>query len=187
MEEELSMIEEMAQESMEKSLEHLNNELVKIRAGKATPSMLDSVTVEAYGAQSPLNQVANVNTLDAKTLSVQPWDKSMLEEVERGIINANLGLAPQNNGEMIIINVPMLTEERRRDLVKAAKSQGEDTKVGIRSSRRDANDAIKKMAKDGLSEDLAKDAEEGIQKLTDSFISKIDDIVAAKEKDIMTV
>lgn len=187
MEEELGMIEELAQESMDKTLSHLRAELLKIRAGKASPSMLDSVMVEAYGASSPLSQVANVNTLDAKTLSVQPWDKSILEEIERGIVNANLGLAPQNNGEMIIINIPILTEERRRDLVKNAKSQGEDSKVGIRTARKEANDAIKKLAKDGLSEDLAKDAEDNIQKLTDKFIANIDTIVSAKEADIMKV
>ena len=188
MNEDIQMILDLARESMEGSLEHLEKELTKIRAGKATPSMLDSVQVEAYGALSPLNQVANVNTLDARTLSIQPWDKSMLEGIERAIINANLGLNPQNNGEMIIINVPVLTEERRRELSKAAKAAGEHAKVGIRNARKSANDEAKKMEKDGdISEDMLSNTEQDVQALTDKHISKVDALVGAKEKDIMTV
>lgn len=188
MNEELEMILDMARESMDGSVEHLEKELTKIRAGKATPSMLDTVRVEAYGALSPLNQVANVNTLDAHTLSVQPWDKSMLDGISRAITNANLGLNPQNNGEMIIINVPMLTEERRKDLVKSAKAAGEHAKVGVRTARKTANDDAKKLQKDGdISEDMLSNTEADIQSLTDSYISKIDGFISAKEADIMTV
>lgn len=187
MEEEIEMILDMAKESNEKSYQHLTSELEKIRAGRATPSMLDSVTVEAYGAQSPLNQVANVSTLDAKTISVQPWDKSMLDSITTGIINANLGLNPQNNGEMIIINVPMLTEERRRDLVKKAKAEGENAKVSTRNNRKEANDALKKLKDEGLSEDRLRDLEGEVQNLTDAMVSKIDKLIEVKEADILTV
>lgn len=188
MNEEIQMILDLAKESMAGSIEHLEKELTKIRAGKANPSMLDTVKVEAYGSLSPLNQVANVNTLDARTLSVQPWDKSMLEGIERAIINGNLGLNPQNNGEMIIINIPTLTEERRRDLTKNAKAAGEHAKVGIRNARKAANDEAKKMEKDGdISEDMQANAEGDVQALTDSYITKVDALVTAKEKDVMTV
>lgn len=187
MEEELEFILDATKEAMTGSIKHLEKELMKIRAGKANPSMLDSVSVDYYGALTPLNQVANVNTMDARTLSIQPWEKSMLEGIEKAIINSNLGLNPQNNGETILINIPALTEERRRDLVKMAKAEGEYARVGIRNSRKEANDGIKKLQKDGLSEDLCKNQETEIQKLTDSFNKKVDDLVAAKEKDIMTV
>jgi ribosome recycling factor len=187
MNEELQMIYDMADDAMNQSLDHLTRELTKIRAGKATPSMVDGVTVEYYGSQSPLNQVSNVNTPDARTISIQPWDKAMLEEIERAIINANLGLTPMNNGEMIIISVPALTEERRMDLVKQAKAEGEHAKVSIRNARKDANDEIKALEKDGLSEDLAKDAEANIQKKTDTYNHKVDELINAKEKDILTV
>ncbi|MCI5058888.1 MAG: ribosome recycling factor [Flavobacteriales bacterium] len=187
MNEEVDLAIDVAKEAMSNSIQHLEAGLVKIRAGKATPSMLDSVKIDYYGSTVPLTQAANVNTLDARTLTIQPWEKSLIEEIERGIINANLGLAPQNNGESILINVPALTEERRKDLVKQAKAEGENAKVSIRNARRDANDAIKKLLKDGLGEDMAKDAEDSIQKQTDSFIAQVDTLVAAKEKDIMTV
>ena len=187
MTEELDMIFDMAKEAMTHSLTHLEKELTKIRAGKATPSMLDSVMVEYYGSMTPLNQVANVNTPDARTLTVQPWEKSMLEPIEKAIAIANLGLNPQNNGDIIIINVPALTEERRKTLVKQSKAAGEDAKVGIRTARKDANDEIKKLEKDGLSEDLRKDAEEEVQKITNAFAGKIDQFLDAKERDIMTV
>lgn len=187
MTEELEMVMDMAKEAMEGSIEHLQVELRKIRAGRATPSMLDSVRVDYYGSPTPLGQVANVNTLDARTLTVQPWEKAMLDPIATGITNANLGLNPQNNGEMIIINVPALTEERRRDLVKKAKAAGEHAKVGIRNARKDANDEVKKMEKDGLSEDMAKGAEGDVQKLTDSYTAKVDGLCAAKETDIMKV
>jgi ribosome recycling factor len=185
MNEEIDMAIDEAKSSMTKTLQHLDVELQKIRAGKATPSMLDSVKVDYYGSPTPLSQVANVNTLDARTITVQPWEKSMLEEICKGIINSNLGLNPQNNGESILINVPVLTEERRRDLVKKAKAEGEHAKIGIRNARKEANDFIKKL--DGVSEDLIKDGEDQIQKLTDSFSTKVDELIVKKEKDIMTV
>lgn len=187
MQEEIQLIMDEAKEAMSKSIHHLEEALVKIRAGKASPAMLEGIMVEYYGSMTPLNQVANVNTPDARTISVQPWEKAMLEPIEKAITYANLGLNPQNNGELIIISVPPLTEERRRDLVKKAKSEAEDAKVGIRNARKDANDAIKALKKDGLSEDLANDAEEEVQKLTNSFTEKADNEVARKEKDIMTV
>lgn len=187
MNEEIQFALDAAEEAMESSIVHLESELRKIRAGRATPSMLDSVKVDYYGSMTPLAQVANVNSLDARTLTVQPWEKAMLDPVSTAITNANLGLNPQNNGEMVIINVPVLTEERRKDLVKRGKAAGEHAKVGIRSARKDANDLIKGLKDDGLSEDQAKGAEEKVQKLTDSYVEKVDTIVAAKEKDIMTV
>lgn len=187
MEEEIEFILDSAKESMNKAIEHLEKNLTKIRAGKASPSMLDTVFVDYYGSQSPLNQVANVGTLDARTLTVQPWEKAMLEPIERAIINSNLGLNPQNNGEMIMINVPQLTEERRRDLVKQAKSEVEDSKVSIRNARKDANDEVKKLEKDGLSEDRAKDLESEVQDLTNAYSAKADKILGAKEADIMKV
>ncbi len=187
MNEEIQMVLDETKESMSKNIEHLEVELSKVRAGRATPSMLDTVMVESYGAMMPINQVANINTLDARTISVQPWDKSQLEFIERAIINSNLGLNPQNNGELIIINVPVLTEERRRDLVKQAKAEGENAKVSIRNNRKSANDFIKQMEKDGLAEDAAKDAESRVQKLTDDYSGKVDALIDAKEKDIMTV
>jgi len=187
MNEELDLVFDTTQEQMEASINHLTSELSKIRAGKATPSMLDGVMVEYYGSQTPLNQVANVNTPDARTLSVQPWEKSMLQEIEKAIINSNLGLNPQNNGELIMINVPALTEERRLGLVKQAKAEGEHAKVGIRNARKDANDEIKKLKNDGLPEDAQKDAESNVQELTNKFSTRVDDLVAAKEADIMKV
>lgn len=187
MEEEIEMLLEEAKSGNDKSIEHLITSLEKIRAGKATPSMLDSVVVEAYGAMTPLNQVANVNTLDAKTITVQPWDKSTLDAICTGIINANLGLNPQNNGEGIIINVPALTEERRKDLVKKAKSEGENAKVSIRNNRKEANDYLKKLKGDGLSEDRVKDLEGEVQKITDGAISHIEKLIITKEGDIMTI
>lgn len=187
MEEEIEFIFDSAKELMGKSITHLEKNLTKIRAGKATPSMLDTVYVDYYGSQTPLNQVANVGTMDARTITVQPWEKAMLEPIERAIINSNLGLNPQSNGEMIMINVPQLTEERRRDLAKQAKAEAEDAKVGVRNARRDANDEIKKLEKDGLSEDRAKDLEAEVQKLTDSHGAKIEEILASKEADIMKV
>lgn len=187
MTEELDMVFDMAKDSMESSINHLGSELTKIRAGRATPSMLDGVSVEYYGSMTPLSQVSNINTPDARTISIQPWEKQMLSEIEKAIINSNLGLNPQNNGELIMINVPPLTEERRLNLVKQAKSEGEHAKVSVRNARKDANDEIKKLKNDGLSEDMVKDAESEVQKFTDSFVKKVDELVALKEKDIMTV
>ena len=187
MEEELGMVFEMAKDSMTGSLDHLKRELLKIRAGKATPGMLDGVMVDYYGANTPLNQVSNVNTPDARMISIQPWEKQMLDPIEKAIINSNLGFTPQNNGEMIIINIPPLTEERRRDLVKQAKAEGEKAKVSIRSFRKDANDELKKLKNDGLPEDMVKDGEEEIQKITNSHINKVDSLIDEKEEDIMSI
>jgi ribosome recycling factor len=187
MTEEINLVLEEAEGSMKSSLEHLSVELTKIRAGRATPSMLDTVKVDYYGTPTPLTQVGNISTLDSKTLTIQPWEKSMLEEIAKGIINSNLGLNPQSNGEVIIISVPALTEERRIELVKKAKSVGENSKISIRAQRKDANDFIKELKNDGLSEDLIKSAEDEIQKLTDRYISNIDELVALKEKDIMKI
>jgi ribosome recycling factor len=185
MNEEIDFILDTAKEAMVNAIKHLEKQLVNIRAGKATPSMLGSVMVDYYGAQTPLSQVANVNTPDGRTITVQPWEKSMLQEIERGIMFANLGFNPMNNGETIIINVPPLTEERRRDLAKQAKSETEDAKVGIRNARKDANNDIKKL--DHISEDLQKNAAQDVQEMTDSSVKQVDLIYDVKEKEIMTV
>lgn len=187
MTEELELIIASAKESMDNTVAHLEKSLLNIRAGKASPQMLGSVFVDYYGSQTPLSQVANVSTPDARTLSITPWEKNMLQPIEKAIMIANLGLNPMNNGDNIIINVPALTEERRKDLAKQAKSECEDAKIGIRNARKDANNDIKKEEKDGTSEDICKGAEERIQKLTDSFVKKIEDILSAKEAEIMTV
>lgn len=187
MTEELNEIYSELRNSNEKTLTHLENELVKVRAGKATPSMLHGVMVDYYGSPTPLQQVANIGTIDARTISVQPWEKAMLNEIAKGIINSNLGLNPQNNGETILINVPALTEERRKELVKKAKSEGEHAKVGIRNNRKDALDFVKELKSDGLSEDFVKDAETHIQSITDTYVKKVDDQLDLKEKDIMTI
>ncbi|MCI5981993.1 MAG: ribosome recycling factor [Marinilabiliaceae bacterium] len=187
MEEELELILGAAEESMDKALEHLDYELGKIRAGKANPHVLDDVKVEYFGAPTPLNQVANVSVPDPRTIAVKPWEKSMIGPIEKAIMAANLGLNPDNNGEMIRIMIPPLTEERRRDLAKMAKRTCEDTKIAIRNIRRDAIEDLKKLKKDGLGEDLQKDKEGEIQKLHDVHVKKVDEMYAAKEKDIMTV
>ena len=174
MNEDIQFILDTAKEAMDAALKHLEKQLTNIRAGKASPAMLGSVMVDYYGSQTPLNQVANVNTPDGRTISVQPWEKSMLQEIERGIMVANLGFNPMNNGESIIINVPPLTEERRKTLAKQAKSEAEDAKVGVRNARREANNDIKKL--DDVSEDLQKNAELDIQEMTDKYVKKIDDI-----------
>jgi len=172
---------------MEKSVSHLQQELVRVRTGKANPALLDGIMVEAYGSMMTLSSVANISTPDARTLVVQPWDKSTLRDIETAIINSSLGLNPGNDGEIIRINLPPLTEERRKDLLKLAKSMGEEAKVAIRNVRRDANERIKKLQKDGLAEDVAKDAEAKTQQLTDRMSLKVDEVLAAKEKEIMTV
>jgi ribosome recycling factor len=187
MDEELSFILDHTKEQMQKTLTHLEAELLKIRAGKASPQMLDGIYVDYYGANSPLGNVANINTPDARTLVVQPWEKSMLGPIEKAIQAANLGLNPQNDGSIIRINIPILTEERRRDLVKQSKAESEHAKVGIRSIRRESNESIKKLQKDGLPEDMAKDGENKVQQMTDSFIAKVDEKLERKEKEIMTV
>lgn len=184
MNEEIQFIIDTAKEAMDNAIKHLEKQLVNIRAGKASPAMLGSVMVDYYGSQTPLNQVANVNTPDGRTITVQPWEKSMLQEIERGIMLANLGFNPMNNGETIIINVPPLTEERRKDLAKQAKAEAEDAKVGIRNARKDANNEIKKT---DVSEDLQKNAEIDVQELTDKNVNKVEQILGTKEKEIMTV
>ena len=187
MTEEINFIIDSAKESMNGSIAHLEKEFLNIRAGKASPQMLGGVFVDYYGSQTPLSQVANINAADARTLTVTPWEKTMLQPIEKAIMIANLGLNPMNNGDNIIINIPALTEERRRDLVKQAKAEAEEAKIGIRNARKDANNDIKKEEKEGTSEDVCKKAEEDIQKLTDSYIKKIDDLVAVKEAEIMKV
>lgn len=187
MNEEIQMALDDAKDKMQKAIARLEGELSKIRAGKAHPSMLESVRVDYYGSMTPVSQVANVNSTDARTLVVQPWEKGMLDPIATGIINANLGLNPMNNGEVLIISVPALTEERRRDLAKQAKAMGENAKVSIRNARKDANDAIKGAKDDGASEDAIKAGEANVQTLTNDFTKQVDDRISAKEADIMTV
>jgi ribosome recycling factor len=184
MDEDIQFILDSTKESMDAAIKHLEKAFVNIRAGKASPAMLGSVMVEYYGSLTPLNQVANVNTPDGRTITVQPWEKSMLHEIERSIMVANLGFNPMNNGESIIINVPPLTEERRRELAKQAKAESEEAKIGVRAARKDANTDIKKL---DVSEDLKSNAEVDVQELTDKYVKLIDDILAVKEKEIMTV
>ncbi|MDN3678184.1 ribosome recycling factor [Flavobacterium paronense] len=185
--EEIEFILDSTKESMNGSIAHLEKEFLNIRAGKASPQMLGSVFVDYYGSQTPLSQVSNVNVPDARTITIQPYEKSMLHPIEKAIMIANLGFNPMNNGENIIINVPALTEERRRDLVKQAKAEAEDAKIGIRNARKDANTDIKKLEKEGTSEDVCKSAEDDIQKLTDGFIRKVEEHLATKEAEIMKV
>tara|TARA_R110000868_G_scaffold199104_4_gene445663 strand:- start:1300 stop:1857 length:558 start_codon:yes stop_codon:yes gene_type:complete len=185
MNEEIKFILDSTKEAMENAIKHLEKQFVNIRAGKASPAMLGSVMVDYYGSQTPLSQVANVNTPDGRTITVQPWEKSMLQEIERGIAYANLGFNPMNNGETIIINVPPLTEERRRNLAKQAKAEAEDAKISIRTARKDANNEIKKN--DDVSEDLKANAEIDVQQMTDKYVKKADDLFDNKEKEIMTV
>lgn len=184
MNEEIEFILDTAKEAMNNAIAHLEKELVSIRAGKASPAMLSTVMVDYYGAQTPLGQVANVNTPDARTLSVQPWEKNMLQPIEKAIQIANLGLNPMNNGDVIMINVPPLTEERRKGLAKQAKAEAEHAKVGVRNARKDANNDIKKV---DISDDMQKIAEDEVQKLTDTYVKNIDEKLAVKEKEIMTI
>ncbi len=176
-----------AKAAMDKAIDHADGELNKIRAGKASPSMLDDIVVDYYGSPTPLNQVGSVNTPDARTIVVQPWEKSLLGAIEKAIMDANLGVNPQNDGVIIRINVPPLTEERRRDLVRKAKAEAETGKIAIRNVRKDANEKIRKLKAEGVSEDEMKTGEAEIQKLTDAYIIKVDQLSEAKEKDIMTV
>lgn len=187
MTEEITMVYDELKAANARTLSHLENELTKVRAGKATPSMLNGVMVEYYGTPTPLAQVGNVQTIDARTITVQAWEKSLLNDIAKGIMNANLGLNPQNNGEMIIIAVPPLTEERRKDLVKTAKAAGEHAKVGIRNNRKDAMDMLKSLKGDGAPEDMIKDAETKVQGFTDAAIKAVDELIEVKEKDIMTI
>lgn len=185
MNEEIKFILDAAKESMDAAIQHLEKEFIKIRAGKASPAMLSSVMVEYYGSQTPLAQVANINTPDGRTLSVQPWEKTMLQEIEKAIMNANLGFNPMNNGDFVIINVPPLTEERRIQLAKQAKAESEHAKVGVRNARQEANKEIREL--EDASEDLKKNAEMDVQEITDKYTKKIDDFLAAKEAEIMKV
>ena len=185
--EEIELFLDDAKSSMEKAIEFVNKELLKVRAGKASPDMLSGVKVDYYGSLSPLSQVASVNTPDARTIVIKPWEKNLLQEIEQSIMHSDLGFNPQNDGDIIRINVPALTEERRKELVKKAKSECENGKVRLRSIRKSTNDELKKLQKDGASEDAIKDAEDTVQKLTDSYSVKIDTLLEKKEKDIMTV
>ncbi|MEN8788537.1 MAG: ribosome recycling factor [Flavobacteriaceae bacterium] len=184
MNEEVTFILDSTKESMDAAILHLQKEFVKIRAGKANPSMLSTVMVEYYGSQTPLSQVSNINTPDGRTISVQPWEKSLLQEIETAIMHANLGFNPMNNGEMIIINVPPLTEERRIQLVKQAKAEAEDAKVSIRSARQEANKEVKNL---NISEDLEKNAEIDIQEITDEYTERVESLLHSKEAEIMKV
>jgi len=184
MNEEIEFILDTTKEAMTSAVAHLEKELRAIRAGKATPAMLANVMVDYYGSQTPLGQVANVTTTDARTIAIQPWEKNMLQPIERAVMVANLGFNPMNNGDIIMINVPPLTEERRIGLTKQAKSEAEHAKVGIRNARKEANNDIKKTA---ISDDLKKDAEGDVQKMTDSFVKIIEETLFVKEKEIMTV
>ena len=187
MEDDVQILIESTEEKMSKAIEHLDRELGKIRAGKANPRMLDGVLVEYYGAMTPLQQVASINTPDARTIAIQPWEKGMIGPIEKAIMGANLGLNPDNNGDIIRINIPPLTEERRQDLVKRVRKEGEDARISIRNTRRETNDELKKLKKDGLDEDMEKDAEDRVQKLTDKYIAKGEKLIEEKESEIMSL
>ena len=187
MSDELDFTLEVAKDSMIKAITHLENELTKIRAGKANPQMLEGVTVDYYGVATIISQMANVSAIDARTLTIQPWEKNMLQPIERAIINANLGVTPQNDGNTIRLFMPPLTEERRKEFVKKAFAEGEQTRVAVRNIRRDAIEEIRKLQKDGLSEDLTKDAGKTMQEITDQHISLVEKHLASKEKEIMSV
>jgi ribosome recycling factor len=176
-----------AKEKMRKAVTHLEEELISIRAGKANPAMLNNIMIDYYGSATPLPQVASITSPDARTILIQPWEKSMISSIEKAIMQANIGFTPQNNGENIRINVPPLTEERRKNLVKQTRNEGENARISIRNARRDAIETIKKLQKDGLGEDMAKDFENEAQKITDEFNKKVDVVLETKEKEIMTV
>ncbi len=176
-----------AEENMESALFFLDESLAHIRAGKANPRILDGIRVEYYGSHVPLASVATVTTPDAKTITIQPWEKALIGEIERQILNSDVGITPMNNGEHIRLSIPPLTEERRKQLAKQAKHEAEEAKISIRNARRDANEKLKKMIKDGLPEDVEKDAEADVQKMHDKYIKKVDDIYALKEKEILTI
>jgi ribosome recycling factor len=185
--EDVALTLELAEDAMQKAISHLEAELTKIRAGKANPQMLDGIVVDYYGSATPINQVGNISVMDARTISIQPWEKNMLQPIERAIIASNIGINPQNDGNLIRLFLPPLTEERRKDLVKKSHGEGEHAKVAIRNIRRDAIESIKKAQKNGLSEDASKDAENDIQELTDRYITLVDKHLSSKEKDIMAV
>ena len=176
-----------AQESMEMAVEYLDDALAHIRAGKASPRLLDAIRVDYYGNMSPISNVANVSVPDARTITITPWEKSMFKEIEKAIINSELGIMPENNGEIIRLSIPPLTEERRKILVKQSKGEAENAKVSVRNARRDAIEGLKKEVKKGMSEDVEKDGENEVQKLHDKYMKKIDEVFAAKEKEILTV
>jgi len=185
--EDISSIIAIAEDHMKKAIGHLEAELVKIRAGKANPQMVDGIMVDYYGSPMPINQVANISVMDARTISIQPWEKNMLQPIERAIIAANIGINPQNDGNLIRLFLPPLTEERRKELVKKCQGEGEHSRIAVRNIRRDAIESIKKLQKNGLSEDAAKDAEADVQQVTDKFISAIEKHLSSKEKEIMSV
>jgi len=185
MNEDIQFIIDSAKESMDSAIDHLKKQFLNIRAGKASPAMLGNVMVDYYGSQTPLAQVANVNTPDGRTITIQPWEKGMIQPIEKAIQIANLGFNPMNNGEQLIISVPPLTEERRRELAKQAKAEAEDAKIGVRNARKDANNDIKKL--EDASEDLQKNAEADVQTLTDNSVKRIDELLVNKDKEIMTV
>jgi ribosome recycling factor len=187
MSEDVQLTLELAEDSMQKAIAHLEAELAKIRAGKANPQMLDGIMVDYYGSPTLINQLANISILDARTISIQPWEKNMLQPIELAIIASNIGLNPQNDGSNIRLFLPPLTEERRKDLVKRCHGEGEHAKVSIRNIRRDAIEGIKKLQKTGLSEDAAKDAEADVQELTNRYIAVVDKHMASKEKEIMSI
>ena len=187
MSEDVSLTLELAEDAMKKAIGHLEAELTKIRAGKANPQMLDGIMVDYYGSPTPVNQVGNISVLDARTLSIQPWEKNMLQPIERAILASNIGINPQNDGVLIRLFLPPLTEERRRELVKRCQGEGEQARVAVRNIRRDAIESIKKLQKNGLSEDAAKDAEADVQELTNKYIVLVDKHLASKEKEIMAV
>ncbi len=187
MEDEVELILDLCKEKMASAIEHLERELVHIRAGKASPRMLDGLTVDYYGSMTPLTQVANINTPDARTIAIQPWEKKMIPAIEKAIMNANLGFNPDNNGEIVRISVPPLTEERRKTLSKQANAEGENAKVSIRSARKDANDTFKKMLKTGLSEDMEKDAAATVQDMTNDYTKRVDVLMEKKNQEIFTI
>ena len=187
MAEEITSIIATGEDHMKKAIGHLETELTKIRAGKANPQMLDGIVVDYYGSPVPINQVSNISVMDARTLSIQPWEKNMLQPIERAIIAANIGINPQNDGALIRIFLPPLTEERRKELVKKCQAEGEHSKVAIRNIRRDAIEHIKRLQKNGLSEDAAKDAETNVQQVTDRYIAAVEKHLSSKEKEIMSV
>lgn len=184
MSEEINIILDSTDDAMQGALAHLDKSLANIRAGKASPQMLGSVFVDYYGSQTPLSQVANVSAPDSRTITIQPWEKKMIQPIEKAILAANLGFNPMNNGDVVIISVPPLTEERRKELVKQAKGEGEDAKISVRNARQEANKEIKKVE---TSEDIKKDAEDKVQKLTDKYIKKIEEVLASKEAEILKV
>lgn len=187
MAEDVSLVMDVCEDSMQKAVSHLESELVKIRAGRANPQMIDGIVVDYYGNPTPINQVGNISVVDARTITIQPWEKNMLQPIERSIIAANIGITPQNDGVIIRLFLPPLTEERRKELVKRVNAEGEQSKVAIRNIRRDSIEDIKKLQKNGLSEDAGKDAEKEIQLVTDKFIAVVDKHLATKEKEIMAV